>query len=100
MLNCFNSKDWRSKNLFGKRNSSPVATVYPFIQEAELSHSVQYGCSSAPVCGETTALVEVSGSQEGLQGSAETSGAGTGSSEGVASQEFRNRAALISFREA
>ena len=31
------SKDWRSKNLFAKRNSSPVATVYPLVQDKEAS---------------------------------------------------------------
>ena len=63
--------------------------MYDFhcVEEAGLSHTVQYGRSSPPVCGETTALVETSGSQEGLQDSAKTSGAGTVSSEGLASQE-------------
>ena len=62
-----------------------VIQFSPIVEKADLSHSVQYGCSSAPVCGETTALVEMPGSQEGLQDSAETSSAGTGSSEGLAS---------------
>ena len=57
------------------------------VEEAGLSHTVQYGRSSPLVCGATTALVETSGSQEGLQDPAETSGAGTVSSEGLASQE-------------